>query len=145
MINVTLHIMLALGIMITTAGMVIHRLLISGQLSDKLYKNFGFAILGSGAFVSCAGVLETYIENNWMIERIRARDLSFEKLNDMANDFITNLNAMTLYLIAAIVFYILALLVVKSIIKDIEKDASKPKYRWSKLDKDSTDISGDNN
>lgn len=138
MINVTFHIMLALGIIGLTAVMLIHRLLISRQMSEKLYKNFGFALLGVGALASCAGVVETYVENNYMIDRIRAGDLDLEKLNKMANDLITNLNSMTLYLIAAIAFYALALLVVKSIAKDIEKDANKPKYRWNKVDKEST-------
>jgi hypothetical protein len=87
--------------------------------------------------VNCAGVIQTAIENNWMIQNIRAGKLSFEKFIEMTNDLLTNMNLMNIYFVAGIVFYVLTLLLIKSISKDIEKDTNKPKYRWTKLDKQS--------
>ena len=133
MITVTFNIMLALGLMGLTYVTTVHKLLISRQMSDKLYKNFGFAILGFGVYVNCTAVIITSIEANWLIDNIRAGELEIQKLSDMANNLITNLNRLTGYLIAATAFYVLTLLLVKSILKDIEIETNKPKYRWGSI------------
>jgi hypothetical protein len=137
-ITVIFNIILALGIMILTYVTAVHKLLISRQMSDKFYKNFAFAILAFGVYVNCTAVILTATNINWMIDNIRARELSFERLNDMANNLITNINRVTGYHITAIAFYLLTLLLIKSILKDIEKETNKPKYRWGKLNEKST-------
>jgi hypothetical protein len=68
---------------------------------------------------------------------LRAQDLPLEQVNGMYSELINSLNQMTAGLIVGIFFYLLTLLLVKSILKDIEKDFDKPKYRWGKLDEES--------
>lgn len=138
MITFDFNIIIAIGIMILTYVTVIHKLLISRQMSDKLYKNFGLAILAFCVYVSCTLAMVKGLECIGKLGVLEAQKMSLEQANEMYIKLINSLNQMTTGLIAGIVFYVLTLLLVKSILKDIEKDFDKPKYRWGKLVKDST-------
>jgi hypothetical protein len=130
MLTVTFSILLAMGIMVIAYTTVIHRLLISKQMSDKYYKNFGLGILVFVVYITCAEVLFIGLDCNWMMLTIKANELKPEELVDLANKLVVNLNYMTGFLMAAIVTYLLMLLLVKSILKDIDVEFNKPKYRW---------------
>jgi hypothetical protein len=138
MITVDFQIILAIGIMILAYATVIHRLLISRQMSDKLYKNFGLGILVTAVYVSCTSAMFKGFACIAKLSLLQVGDLSLEQANEMYGKLIISLNEMTTGLIVGIGFYMLTLLLVKSILKDIKKDFDKPKYRWGKLDKEIT-------
>lgn len=138
MITVDFQIILAMGIMVLAYVIVIHRLLISRQMSDKLYKNFGLGILVTAVYVSCTSAMFMGFDCIAKISLLQDGNMTLEQANEMYGKLINSLNEMTTGLIVGIGFYMLTLLLVKSILKDIEKDFDKPKYRWGKLDKEST-------
>lgn len=133
MITITFNVIVAIGIMILTYITVVHKLFISKQMSDKYYKNFGLGILTFVVYVHCAVVLFAGIDCSWIINNLKAGVLNTEELVDLANKLVVNLDYMTGYLIACIAFYMLTLLLLKSIQKDIQKDFDKPKYRWGSI------------
>jgi hypothetical protein len=130
MITVVLNILIAVAVIILTYSTVIHKLLISRQMSDKYYKNFGLGILGFAVYINCTIVIISSMDCNWMISTLKSGDIPLEEVSDMANNLINSLNQMSAGVIASIVFYALTLLLLKSIEKDIQKDFAKPKYRW---------------
>jgi NhaP-type Na+/H+ or K+/H+ antiporter len=138
MITVDFQIILAIGIMILAYVTVIHRLLISRQMSDKLYKNFGLGILVTAVYVSCTSGMFMGFDCIAKLGLLQDGKMTLEQANEMYGKLIKSLNEMTTGLIVGIVFYMLTLLLVKSILRDIEKDFDKPKYRWGKLDKEMT-------
>lgn len=133
MITITFHVIMALGIMGLTYVTVIHKLLISKQMSDKYYKNFALGILAFAVYVNCGGVFYAGIDCSWMLNNLRAGEMELQKLLDLANNLIVNMEYMTGYLFACIACYVLTLLLLKSIQKDIQKDFDKPKYRWGSI------------
>lgn len=133
MITVVFQTLLAIAAVILVYITVIHRMLISRQMSDKLYKNFGLALLSIAVCVSCVAAADIglmYINTSIMI---RTESLPLEEINKQLHILMDYMNQQTGLVIACIVFYVLLLLLVKSINKDIEKDFKKDKYRWSSV------------
>lgn len=131
MITVVFQTFLAVAVAILTSITVIHRLLISRQMSDKLYKNIGLALLCVAVGINsiAAIVMGTVYYKTLII--IKSGTRGIEETYRQLNNLIGYMNQQTECVIACIVFYGLLLLLVKSILKDIEIDFKKDKYRWS--------------
>lgn len=139
MLSIYFQIFIIIGIVILTYTTVIHRLLISRQMSDKLYKNLCLAVLGFGVYVSSVASFIMGLECNTMMSMLKSGNLSLEEANKMFYTFISYQNQQTACMLAAIAFYALTLLLIKSIFRDIQIDFNKPKYRWSKPEQKSAD------
>jgi hypothetical protein len=138
MIAIDFNIIIAIGIMVLAYVTVIHRLLISRQMSDKLYKNLGLGILITAVCVSCISAMFMGFDCIAKLGLLKVGKMTIEQANEMYSNLIINLNQMAGFLIGGIAFYVLTLLLVKSINRDIQKDFNKPKYRWGKLETEST-------
>ncbi len=138
MLSISFQLFIIIGIVILTYTTVIHRLLISRKFSDKYYKNLGLAALGVGVGVTSISSFIMGLECNTIISMLKAKDLPLEEANELFYTFINYQNQQTVCMFAAIGFYALTLLLIKSIYKDIEIDFNKPKYRWSNIEQKST-------
>ncbi|MGB7606752.1 MAG: hypothetical protein WBL93_14875, partial [Lutisporaceae bacterium] len=136
--SISIQLFVIIGIVIFTYTTVIHKLLISRQLSDKLYKNLCLAALGVGVYVSSTASFIMGLDCNTMMSMLKTSNLSLEEANKMFYTFINYQNQQTAYMLAAITFYALTLLLIKSIFRDIQIDFNKPKYRWNKSEQKST-------
>lgn len=137
MLTVTFLMVLAAALLIACFVTVIHRIFISLKMSDKYYKNLGLALLCLMVYVS--GVLSIYagiLCDRQLIE-LDAKGITFEKVSELSSEFIRYLDIMTIGLLSAAAFYLLTLLLVRSILKDIDKELKKPKMRWGKLEQKS--------
>jgi len=138
MLSISFQLFIIIGIVILTYTTVIHRLLISRKFSDKYYKNLGLAALGVGVGVTSISSFIMGLECNTIISMLKVKDLPLEEANELFYTFINYQNQQTVCMLAAIGFYALTLLLIKSIYKDIEIDFNKPKYRWSNIEQKST-------
>jgi hypothetical protein len=107
-------------------------------MSDKLYKNLGLGFLITAVYVNCTAAMFMGFDCIAKVSLLKAGKMTMEQANEMYSNLIINLNQMAVYLIVGIAFYVVTLLLIKSINRDIQKDFNKPKYRWGKLDTEST-------
>lgn len=81
MLSIYFQIFIIIGIVVLTYTTVIHRLLISRQMSDRLYKNLCLAVFGFGVYVSSVASFIMGLECNTMMSILKAGNLSLEEAN----------------------------------------------------------------
>lgn len=131
--TIMFQIVVAIVIIILTYTSIIHKLLIARLISDKLYKNFGLALLGFAVYVNITASMLMGMESSTTLSIVNSGKRPMAEVNDLFYSLTHTLNLQTGYLLAAIVFYLLTILLYRSILKDIEIDTNKPKYRWGSI------------
>lgn len=126
-------IIVALVLMLLSFKSVIYTLLISKAMSEKLYKNFGLALLCFGATVFGSSVLIWGMDCTWYLETLKQKTVLACAMEAHIENLLRNLDYMTIGTVMTVAFYVSIRLLIKNIEKDVKLQKEQSIARWGPL------------